>query len=59
MIGKSYELCEILIPFNEMTEEMSAEKFTTVSSIIVLIRDLQSFLVQKQYTNKMEEISTF
>lgn len=52
------ELCNILRPFNEITIEMSAEKFTTVSKLIVLIRGLQSFLSKKKSENNIIIIST-
>ncbi|XP_075156806.1 E3 SUMO-protein ligase ZBED1-like [Haematobia irritans] len=51
------ELCIILKPFNEITVEMSAENYTTISKIIVLVRGLQSFITKMKTKKNSAEIS--
>lgn len=40
------ELCKILKPFEEVTTEMSSEKFVTISKVIVIVRGLVSALLK-------------
>lgn len=53
------EICNILQPFDEITVELSAENYTTVSKIIVLVRGLQTFIIKKRNENKFDELLPF
>lgn len=51
------EICSILQPFKEIITEMSAEKISNISNLIVIIRGLQTFLNKKKSDNNTEVIS--
>ena len=49
--------CTILKPFHETTEEMSAEKNTSVSKVLLIVRGLQRLLQKIRLTATQDELT--